>query len=535
MADTEVREPRSLPDASGRRPWPRFAKAGLPLGKAFGLGALAVLALPPAYIVPVLFAAFPGLLLLLERAERPRRAFAIGWWFGFGYFLIGLYWVSFALFTDIAKFWWMVPFAVTGLPALLAVFTGLTTLAFHLLSRRLSLDRGLARPILFAMLWTMFELARGYVLTGFPWNLIGYVWVGVPPVLQAASLVGAYGLSLVTALVAALPVTLFDPHLPRRHAIAATLTGFFIITATAVWGTARLAGADGATVPGITLRLVQPAIDQKLKWDPREREANFQRHLDLSATPGGAPVTHVIWAETAVPPLPTFLEADIGRRLAIAAVTPPDGLTITGTPRATRGTDGIVRYWNSLVAVDGSGNITGAYDKFHLVPFGEYMPLRGWLPIDPIAAGSVDFSAGPGPATLRLPGLPPVSPLICYEGIFPGNVTGAGERPQWLLSLTNDAWYGSTAGPHQHFAITRMRAVEEGLPLVRVANTGISGVVDPYGRVTAFLPLGERGTVDSLLPAALDQPTPYGRWGASMVVVMLMSCSLIVILARQTR
>lgn len=506
-----------------------------PLVTAFGLGAVAVLALPPTSIIPVLLAAFPGLLWLLERIERPRTAFFIGWWFGFGTFLFGLYWVSFALLTDVGRFWWMVPFAVTGLPALLATLTGLATLTFFLLARRLSLDRGLARPIAFAVVWTVFEWLRGHILTGFPWNLIGYVWVDVPPVLQGASLIGTYGLTLLTVLVASLPVLLVDPAVARRQAWATVAAGFGLVAVLAAWGTARLDGATEAMVPGVMLRLVQPAIDQKLKWDPAERAAIFERHLALSTAPGAQPVTHVFWSETAVPPQPAFLEVDMRRRLAIAAATPGGGLTVTGTPRFTKDGAGAVRYWNGLVAIDASGQVVGSYDKFHLVPFGEYMPFRRWLPVDAIAAGSIDFSAGPGPSTLRLPGLPPVSPLICYEGIFPGAVTDPNDRPQWLLNLTNDAWYGTTAGPHQHFAIARVRSVEEGLPLVRVANTGISGVVDAYGRVVARLDLGDQGVVDSPLPVALLQPTLYGRLGDWIVAVLLMSCSLIAILARHPR
>ncbi|MEI6986404.1 MAG: apolipoprotein N-acyltransferase, partial [Rhodospirillaceae bacterium] len=194
-----------------------------------------------------------------------------------------------------------------------------------------------------------------------------------------------------------------------------------------------------------------------------------------------------------------------------------------------------VRFWNSMIAEDGAGRIIASYDKFHLVPFGEYIPgrelLPSWLPIGAIAARGSDFSPGPGPRTLHLPGLPPVSPLICYEAIFPRAVIDDGDRPAWLLNLTNDAWYGRTAGPHQHFAIAQTRAVEEGLPLVRVANTGISGVVDSYGRITAWLSLGKAGIIDTALPPALPQPTLYARFGDSILGLMLLICCLFLVIA----
>jgi apolipoprotein N-acyltransferase len=499
--------------------WRRFAASA-------ALGGLASLALPPAYAVPVLLAAFPGLLWLLDGATTRRTAFFLGWWFGFGHFLFGLYWVSFALLTDIGRFWWMMPFAAAGLPALLSLFTGLVTLALH----RLQL-RGLARVLAFAVLWGLAEWLRGHLFTGFPWNLIGYSWVGWLPVLQSTAVVGIYGLSLLTTAVAATPSLLTDPAETPRRAWGTLLAGLGLFAVLGAAGSVRLAGANDAMVPGVGLRVVQPNIAQTLKWVPAERERNFDNLLELSAGPASRPITHVIWPETAAP---FFLSSDARHRQMIGAVTPSGGLTITGAPRLTPADDGGQgRIFNSLYAIDGSGAVVATYDKFHLVPFGEYMPLRGVLPVAAIAAGAVDFSAGPGPASLDLPGLPPVSPLICYEVIFPAAVKDPGQRPDWLLNLTNDAWYGISAGPHQHFAIARVRAVEEGLPLVRAANTGISGVVDAYGRIVGQLALGVRGVVDAPLPASL-LATPYGRFGDTIFVVMLISFALTTTWARQT-
>lgn len=509
------------------------------LAVAAALGGLATFALPPADAVPLLLIAFPGLLWLLDGVRTGRGAFAAGWVFGFGHHLLGLYWVSAALFTDIGRFWWALPLSAAGLPVLMAMFSGGAVWLFHRLRSR-GMAQGLGRPLLFAACWGLFEWLRGHVFTGFPWNLIGYSWDGVLPVLQSVSLFGVYGLGLLTALVAALPAVLADPLVPRARGAAAVAAGLTLFVALGLWGAWRLAGASAETVPGVRLRLVQAAIDQRLKWASGERERNVQQHLQLSAAQPSQsssarpaqPVTHVIWPETAVP---FFIDQDARLRQVLGSVAPPGGLVITGAPRTTLDAGGERRYYNSMIAIDGSGAIDGSFDKFHLVPFGEYMPLRRWLPVGAIAGNGAEFSAGPGPVTLDLKGLPPVSPLICYEGIFPSAVLDTGHRPDWLLNLTNDAWYGETAGPHQHFAIVRLRAVEEGRPLVRVANTGISGVVDAYGRVTALLGLGERGFVDADLPKAPAGVTLFGRIGDTTFALLLAGCFLAGLRARNGR
>lgn len=498
--------------------WRRYAAAA-------ALGALAALALPPGYAVPLLLVAFPGLLWLLDGAATGRQAFAVGWWFGFGHHLFGLYWVSFALFTDIARFWWALPLSAAGLPVVLSMFSGLATLVLW----RLPLRGGLARALAFAALWAACEWLRGHLFTGFPWNLAGYAWVGWLPVLQGVSVVGIYGLSLATVLVAVLPAAAADPDEAPRRVGGALAAGLLLFAGLAVWGGARLAAAPDDPVLGVRLRLIQSGVEQRFKWEPGERLRVFQAHLDLSATPAAVPVTHVIWPETAIP---FFIEGDAASRSALAAVTPSGGLTLTGAPRAARQADGTVRYHNSLLAIDGSGAVRGSFDKAHLVPFGEYTPLRDHIPFAAVLGGP-EFSPGPGPRTLHLPGLPPVGPLICYEAIFPAAVTDPGDRPQWLLNLTNDAWYGQTSGPHQHFAITQVRAVEEGLPLVRSAQTGISGVTDAYGRVTARLALGERGVLDAALPRALPEPTPYSRFGDAPFALLLVMVAGLAVATRR--
>ncbi len=484
------------------------------------LGVIAVAALPPVHLLILLVPAFSGLVWLADGKPGWRAAFAVGWWFGFGYFAAGLYWISFALLTKPEQFAWMVPFALAGLAGIMAVFPALALLLSSALSSALRVE-GPRRILLLAVSWVAFDWIRTWIFTGFPWNLVGTVWAVSDGMLQFSALAGVHGLSLLTVVVAAMPAVLTDGigRLALRRRVMPVIAVFAVLGL--VWGAGmlRLTGAKKDMVPGVRLRLVQPNIEQKLKWLPHLREKHLLRQLRMSIRPAGqdpaaAAPTHIIWPETAVP----FFLADDRLRLAmVAAAVPPDGLVITGAPRMGKSS----RVWNSLHAIDSTGRVVGTYDKFHLVPFGEYVPLRQVLNIAKITAGRRDFSAGAGLRTLRLKGLPPVSPLICYEAIFPGQVTDRNNRAHWLLNITNDAWFGLSSGPYQHFATTRLRAVEEGLPMVRVANTGISAVIDAYGRTLEHLDLGQRGVIDSGLPTHLPGLTPYGRFGDWILLGLL--------------
>lgn len=479
--------------------WRRLAAALL-------LGAATTLALPPVHAVPVLLLTLPLLLWLVDGTARLRGAFLVGWMFGLGHFATGFYWIANALLIDAARFGWMIPFAVGGLGALMGIFPGLAAVA-----ARAGGTAGPRRVLLFAAAWTALEWMRGWFLTGFPWNPIGSAWMPVGPVLQGAAVAGTYGLGLLTVLAFAAPALLGDREevaggRRARRTLAAAWGALAVLTA---WGGWRLSAADAAMVPGVTLRIVQPNIPQIEKWKADQRDANLMTHVELSQRPGFAEVTAVVWPETAA----SFaINVDEGRRRLAALAAPPGGTLLTGAPRITPPGQEPFQVWNSLVAVNDEAEVIGSYDKMHLVPFGEYVPLRGILPIDKITPGTTDFSFGQGPRLMSVPGLPAAGPLICYEVIFPGQIVLDGERPGWLLNVTNDGWYGMSAGPYQHFATSRLRAVEEGLPLVRAANTGISGVIDPYGRVVDSLPLGARGIIDAPLPQALE-PTLYARGG----------------------
>ena len=327
---------------------------------------------------------------------------------------------------------------------------------------------------------------------------------------------GPYGLSLFTTLAVAAPAVAFL-YPPRKARLAITLAVLPMIIAAAI-GILRLgaAPAEMPTVPGVKLRLVQPNIPQREKWIREKQAEHFRLHVDLSADAASQGVTHILWPEAAT----AFLLLQTPDALAaIREIVPPGGALITGTPRRidTPLGQGINanagKIGNALVAIDDGGEVAAVYDKHHLVPFGEYVPFRQWLPVERLAAGRGDFAAGPGPQTLQVPGAPPFSPLVCYEAIFPGRSVGDGQHPSWLLNITNDAWFGSSAGPAQHLAIARLRAIEEGLPMARVASTGISAIIDPFGRIVHLIQVGQAGFIDAALPEATAERTIYARTG----------------------
>jgi apolipoprotein N-acyltransferase len=481
------------------------------------LGALATAALPPVHGLPLLWVAFSGLALLCAQ-RTPRSAFLSGFWFGLGHFVAGLYWLAWPLTLDLARFGWMIPFAVFGVAAVLAVFSGVACAAAA--ATRL---RGAAYVLAFAAAWAVTEWLRGHLLTGFPWNLIASAWVSIEAMLQPASYVGAYGLSLLTVAVTASPLLLFDRSLSVTARVLGVASFAVLLVGLFVAGNTRLAEATRDEVSGVRLRLVQGNIAQSLKWAEGRREQTFEDYLTLTRAAGFERITHVVWPETAID---YRFQTDYsavrldGERLSrLASAIPAGGALILGAIR-----DNGREWFNSVHVVERAGRVFATYDKHHLVPFGEYVPLRSLLRrlgIEQIAHGTGDYSAGAGLQTIEVPGAPPVGPLVCYEAIFPGHSVGW-RRPGWLLNVTNDAWFGLTSGPFQHFAAARMRAVEEGLPLVRAANTGITAVVDPYGRVVARLPLMTRGVLDTALPGAHFEPTLYARLGDRAFLMLLL-------------
>jgi len=503
--------------------WRRYAVA-------FAAGALASAALPPFYILPLAFLSFPLLIWLLDGCRGNRAAFASGWWFGFGSFVAGLYWIGNAFLVEGDSFAWAMPLGVVILPAYLALYSGLAAWV----SRRFLWLKGAGRVVIFALCWTLAEWLRGHLFGGFPWNLAGYVWTFSDALIQPAALFGAYGLSLLSTLVFVLPAAARPGGGWRKVAFWRPFASIIaIVGAMALFGGLRLAGASDAVVPDVRLRIVQANIPQNQKWRRETQSPNFVRYLTMSESFGYHRITHIIWPEAAVT---YFLDTEPARSMIIGKLAGSKRIVITGAPRVRRGkTAGDLKVWNSLHAINGRGEIVATYDKNHLVPFGEYLPFRPLLEklgLDKLAAGDIDYSPGTGIHSLTIPGTPPVGPLICYEAIFPGAVVDRQNRPGWLLNITNDGWYGDSTGPYQHLQMTRMRAVEEGLPMVRAAGTGISAVFDAWGRQRHSLALSHRGLIDSDLPVALATPGPYGRFGdltffaLILALVIVISCAI---------
>jgi apolipoprotein N-acyltransferase len=514
----------ALPDAAVDR-WLKGWRRR-PRTSALLLGALAVLTLPPFHLYPLLLA-FAGLLDLLRRTERRLQAFVLGWCFGFAHFLLGLYWIGIAFFTDAERFGVFAVPAVLLLCAYLACFPALAAW----LTVLYRWQSPIASALVLALAWTALEVARGLLFGGFPWNLIGYAFAQSTAISQLAALTGVHGLSLLAVTIGALPAAWLERS--ERPAWEPLAAGGALLIAIWAGGALRLADAQGEPNPAVRLRLVQGNIEQHQKWRPEARAEAFRRHLALSVERPDA-VTHIIWPESAAP---YPLEREPLARRMIGEVVPPQGLLLTGGERYDLSSEPPLA-WNSLFVIDDAGAIRARYDKRDLVPFGEFLPLRdvlSGLGLQKLTHGSIDFQAGPGRETIKLPGLPPFSPLICYEAIFSGGVVDPNVRPEWLLNITNDAWFGRSTGPYQHFAMARMRAIEEGLPLVRSANTGISAVIDPWGRVQAELGLGETGVLDAALPRPLPEATPFARTGPVIVVVPALLLALLALLLEARR
>ena len=478
---------------------------------AIALGLVSALALPPLYVLPALLLAIPGLLFLIAHTPGPLAAARRGFCFGLGLHIAGLYWITEAILLESARYWWLVPIAVPALSAVMALFIA----APAALARRAA--PGWRRLVMLAGTWVLFDLARQFVGTGFPWNPWGSIWA-IPGLagdimIQPAAWVGTPGLTLATMVLAGLPT------LGWRWSLAG-------LAALGVWaaaGTARL-NTQELPPPGLVVVLAQGNVAQGQKWDRSIAEATFERYLTLTRTgvaQAGTRPAVVVWPETASI---FFLQSDPAARDAIArAIAPARGaivgsLTFTnGTPSREPGNLPL----NSMVALRPDGAIAGIYDKWHLVPFGEYAPT--WVPLS-IQIVPGQFAFGRGPATLRIPGLPPFGGLICYEAIFPAQVVDEADRPDWLVNITNDAWFGNSSGPRQHLAAVRLRAVEEGLPVMRAANTGISAGFDAHGRELGRLSMNQPGVLTLELPGKLP-PTSFSRWG--LVVPGLLACALV--------
>ena len=504
------------------------------------VGAFAALGFAPLHVWPATLAALAILYIRVRevsRWDRPgRSAFGTGLLFGLGWFSASCFWIASAFIERGPEFLILIPPLVGGLAVLLSLFWG----AAAGVSARLMRERASwAGPVVFTASFTLAELARGHVLSGFPWNMAGYAFAPGGALSQSASLFGIYGLTMVVLLVAALAGQAVLMREWRSGAASAVLLASLF-----AFGAVRLASApppDRQPVhPGVTLRLVNVPFRQSDKLDPERSFAVVRAFIDQSVQPGLAGVTHVVWPEGAVNGLAIengpLLRA-MGASLVAETKRPPVWLmnslrqeispdSRTGRPQA--------RYYNSAVAVtfDAAGNpaIAATDDKRKLVPFGEFIP--GGEIVERLGARLVSTALGSitgaeAKRTARFPGLPPLSAQICYEVIFPGLTPANGTRPAFILNQSNDAWFGDTTGPAQHAAIARYRAIEEGLPMVRAAANGVTGVFDPYGRTVVMLTVTEPSHIDTTLPKPLNRKQKLKV--VNFIITLLNLCLVVIV------
>ena len=502
-----------------------FWRALLP----FAAGLLGSLALPPWYIWPALPVAFSLLVWVLDKvahsepatARRYRAAALVGWCFGFGWFVYSLSWVTEAFRVDAAIFAWMIPIVLTLLPAGLALFWAAATATAV---RRWRSDAGGILVLVAALSVT--EWLRGHLFTGFPWNLPGYVTGASDALAQTASVVGIYGLTTLVLLWSMLPVMLWRPGgTPSYRLAGLSIAVLALCFSLGGW---RLATPGPGSYDDITVSIVQASIPQSIKWQRDRRADILSRYLELTARTAAndVPGHHIfVWPETALP----YLVAELpGLRHRVGAELPADSFLVLGAIRREQtatASDTSMRVFNSILVIDGNGDVTATYDKRRLVPFGEFLPFEdilGPLGLRKLVPVPLSFSAGKTTVPISIAGLPSFAPLVCYEAIFPLSMPASGLRAKWIVNVTNDAWFGTSAGPAQHFEQARFRAIEEGLPLIRAANTGISAIIDARGKVLKRLDTGAIGILTAPLPRPVST-TFYGRFGDLFYALLVVS------------
>ena len=498
---------------------------------AFAAGAVSVLAMAPFNLWPVLFLTLPVVVWLIDGAGAGKlggvaAAALSGWWFGFGYLLAGLYWIGNALLVDAQTFGWLLPFAIAGLPAGLALF-----MAAGFAIARLIWTQDASRILALAVALTVSEWLRGHLLTGFPWNALGYALTSPLALAQAASLIGLWGLTFLAVAIFASPAVLADDKTTTQRRWLPPTVALIVLALMGAYGVFHLSREPMRLVENVKLRIMQPNLPQDAKFNYGARAEVMRKYLalsDRSTGPQSAGVrdaTVLIWPESA---FPFFLAREADAMAQIANLLPQGTILITGAvrpPDAAPPGQPVTRAYNSIYVIDHDGTILSIYDKLHLVPFGEFLPFQsameklGFTQITKVQGG---FIPGTRRKPVELPSTPRVLPLICYEAIFPGDITSRDERPAWIVNVTNDGWFGYSPGPYQHLQQARLRAIEEGLPIVRAANTGVSAVIDSSGRIVAQLGLGAEGVLDSSLPSAAA-PTLYSRVGdvpAAVLVIL---------------
>lgn len=502
------------------------------------LGVLYTLCFAPYHYFGLGFISFTGLLIILDSANTGRKQFLYGWLFGFAHHVTGLYWISYSMLVEPDKFAWMIPFSASIIPAILAIYIGFVSWATY----RLRLKQ-IHKILFFAGSWTLAEMARSYLFTGFPWNLTGYVFLSKLAIAQAGSVVSVYGLGTLAIMVFCSPY-LSIRYLKKNKSIAPvyrySICLYYLVPSIITlillsnWGSDRIR-ENSNRFEKTNIRIVQPNIPQKEKFDSMRVADQLFKYYNLTLQEGNVDdyvPDLIIWPEAA-----TMINLDDDKEFLseVAEIIPYSAYLILGSIRH----EGWIlnqKVFNSVQVIDSEGSLERTYyDKTHLVPFGEYVPLRSYLPfVEKITQGIGDFDRGTGPKTLKLSNSEPFSPLICYEIIFPGHVKSEydTQKPKWILNVTNDAWFGTTSGPYQHLDSVRMRAIEEGLPIIRSANTGISAVIDNVGRILSFIRLNKDGIIDTKLPSQIREETYYSIYGDQIPLILAAGLIILSVILR---
>jgi apolipoprotein N-acyltransferase len=467
--------------------------------------------------------------MILDRKQASRKKILFyGFLFGFGHHVTGLYWISNSLLVEPDKFAWLIPFAVSLIPAYLSIYMAL--LAY--LTWRLEY-RGFAKILFFSGMWAMFEILRGHLFTGFPWNLAGYTMLKSLSISQVASVIGAYGMSVLAIFIFASPYYVIssiyrnykerNDYIRLGYSFALLFPLLLALILISIWGDTRIAKYQNR-YEDLNIRIVQPNINQKDKHDYLKRGENLFRYISLSVEESDIEnftPDLIIWPEAAIP---NNLEKEDRFVASLQDLIPFGSYLITGSVRRTE-----LEAYNSIQIINSQGRLDdNYYDKVHLVPFGEYLPMRSLLSqigFKKITQGMGDFGRGDRQKAIDIGDkIANFSPLICYEIIFPGKVreknSSWDDRSKWILNLTNDGWFGFSSGPYQHLAQTQMRAIEEGVPVVRAANTGVSAIIDSFGKKQSILELNNSGKIDGKLPAALPFETIFAKYGNNISILL---------------
>ena len=473
------------------------------------LGMMLSGALPPYFQLWMAIVSFSGLIYLLSKEDRLKKLFVIGYCFGFGFFSCGFYWIGNALLVDMVHTGWLYPIVLFLNGAFFGLFITIPAM-ITVFGKNI-----LSKVLFFAASWGIFaEWFRGFFLTGFPWNPISSVLSFSYEMLQILAIFGTYGTSILVVLFSSLPVI----YLVKRNKIIIFLFLFFPF---AVWlyGYYSFVPYDeAASERNIKVRLVQPSIPQEIKWDKQTIENNFNKYIDLSVKKDNSDVDFIVWGETASP---FDFIYDMEHRISAASIVPQKGYLISGFLRREFKGNYYIPY-NSLAVINADANVIDSYDKSHLVPFGEYIPFRKILPnwIRPIANNVAEFGRGIKYQTINIGNFPTMAPLICYEIIFSDNIVRKKDNPLWAVVLTNDGWYGISSGPYQHLVAAQMRAIEEGISIVRSANSGISAVITPYGEILGEIPLAEEGFSDVVIKIDMAHETLFGSYGNTIPILL---------------